>query len=433
MVAWAHAWGQALDRLHQHIGRHVRRPEPRQRLLRYLHALLSPCERKNGWQLAELAGDPTPDGMQRLLNAAQWDADAVRDDLRAYVVEHLGDPDAVLIIDETGFLKQGSKSVGVQRQYSGTAGEVENCQIGVFLAYASPKGSAFIDRALYLPQAWTRDQPRRIEAHIPDTITFATKPALAMAMLDRAVAAEVPFGWVTGDSVYGRDHKLRRWLEGHRRPYVLAVQATTRLKQDAHWCQLAKQMAAAIPADQWQRLSAGDGAHGPRWFDWAWQAVWWHPLDDEEDGWGQWLLVRRSVREPTDVRYYLVFAPRDSTTMAQVSTVAGARWQIEAAFAAAKGECGLDQYEVRTWDAWHRHITLAVLAHAFLAVMRSQTVKKGALPSKTWYQSRWRRSAGWSGNWCGRGHRRATTCWRGHAGAVGISFGPGGVICSAAL
>jgi SRSO17 transposase len=433
MVAWVDAWDQALERVHQHIGRHVRRPEPRQRMLRYLQALLSPCERKNGWQIAELAGDTTPDGMQRLLNAAHWDAEAVRDDLRTYVVDHLGDSQAVLIIDETGFLKQGTKSVGVHRQYSGTAGDVENCQIGVFLAYASTKGSAFIDRALYLPQVWTRDRSRRTEAHVPDTVAFATKPTLAIAMLDRAVAADVPFGWVTGDSVYGRDRPLRRWLEEHHRPYVLSVLSTTRLKQDAHWCQSAKQIAAALPADQWQRLSAGDGAQGPRWFDWAWQAVWWQPVDDDADGWGQWLLVRRSVRDPADLRYYIVFAPRAGTTLAQVSTVAGTRWQIEASFAAAKGECGLDQYEVRTWDAWHRHITLAVLAHAFLTVMRSQTIKKRALLLRTWCRSRCPRFVGWSGSWCGRGLQRVSTCWPGRAGAVGISSVPSGVIRDAVV
>ncbi len=239
MVEVARRWAQALETLHHRIGRHFRRAEPRRRALRYLHSLLSPCERKNGWQIAEMAGDTTPDGMQRLRNAAQWDVNAVRDDLRAYVVEHLGAPEAVLIIDETGFLKQGTKSVGVQHQYSGTAGEVDNCQIGVFLWYASSRGSAFIDRALYLPRAWTRNQERRMEARVPVDVTFATKPALAIAMLERAMIAQVPFGWVTGDSVYGHDRRLRHWLEQRQQPYVLAVHSSTHVQHDAHWCRSA--------------------------------------------------------------------------------------------------------------------------------------------------------------------------------------------------
>jgi SRSO17 transposase len=256
--------------------------------------------------------------MQRLLNAAQWDADAVRDDLQAYVVEHLGDPNAVLIIDETGFLKQGTKSVGVQPQYSGTAGDIENCQIGVFLCYASPTGSAFIDRALYMPQTWTRDRERCAAAHVPTDSAFATKPSLAIAMLDRACAAGIPFGWVTGDCIYGRDRQLRQWLEQHRRPYVLGVQSTTLLAQDAHWALPAKIIAHEIAADQWQRLSAGEGGYpqgeGARWFDWAWQEVWWEPRGDDAAAWGPWLLVRRSVKDPGDLSYYLVFAPRVGTT-----------------------------------------------------------------------------------------------------------------------
>jgi len=332
--------------------------------------LLSPCERKNGWQIAEIVGDATPDGMQRLLNATQWDAHAVRDDLRTYVVEHLGDPDAVLIIDETGFLKHGTKSVGVQQQYSGTAGQVDTCQVGVFLCYASARGSAFIDRALYLPRAWTRNQERRSEAHVPPEVTFATKPALAIAMVKRAIAAAVPFGWITGDCVYGHDRRLRHWLEQQQQPYVLAVQSTTRLKQDAHWCRSARQLAAEVAPQEWQRHSAGAGTKGPRWYEWACCEVWWQPTSVTAPEWGQWLLIRRSMHNPTDLSYFIVFARRANMTLATVCRVVGMRWQIESGFEAAKGECGLDDYEVRTWDAWHRHITLALLAHAFLAVMR---------------------------------------------------------------
>jgi len=374
MVEVAQSWKQSLEALHQRIGRHFRRVEPRRRALHYLHALLSPCARKNGWHIAEIVGDGTPDGMQRLLNAAQWDAHAVRDDLRAYVVEHLGDSDAVLIIDETGFLKQGTKSVGVQPQYSGTAGQVDNCQVGVFLAYASAKGSAFIDRALYLPRAWTRNQVRRMEAHVPADVTFATKPALAVAMLERAIAARVPFGWVTGDSVYGHDRRLRHCLEQHQQPYVLAVQSTTHLKQDAHWCRSARQLAAEVAPHEWQRHSAGAGTKGPRWYEWGCRAVWWQPPSAAATAWGHWLLIRRSVHDSTDLRYFIVFARRADMSLATVCRVAGMRWHIESGFESAKGECGLDEYEVRTWDAWHRHITLALLAHAFLTVIRHQAM-----------------------------------------------------------
>src|SRR3954447_7366422 len=225
-VATVADWAEGLEALHARVGRRFARAEPRRRALAYVRGLLSPVERKNGWQLAELAGEPTPDGMQHLLARADWDADAVRDDLRAYIVEHLGDPAAVLVIDETGFLKKGTKSVGVQRQYSGTAGRIENCQIGVFLTYASAAGHAFLDRELYLPQSWATDAPRRGEAGVPAAITFCTKPELARAMLARALAAEVPCGWVTGDEVYGGARRLRLWLEEHDQPHVLAVKAT---------------------------------------------------------------------------------------------------------------------------------------------------------------------------------------------------------------
>ena len=281
-----------------------------------------------------------------------------------------------------------------------------------------------VDRALYLPQTWSRDRERRAEAHVPVELAFATKPALAMHMLDRASAAGVPFGWVTGDCVYGRDRQLRQWLEQRRRPYVLGVQSTTLLAQDRHWAILAKIIAQEIPPEQWQRLSAGDGAQGPRWFDWAWQQVWWEPTGDDAVAWGQWLLVRRSVKDPSDLSYYVVFAPRVGTTLVDVSTVAGARWRIEDSFESAKGECGLDEYEVRTWDAWHRHITLALLAHAFLNVMRSQTAEKGALAPRSCCRSRCRRFAGSSGSWCGRSRRRVNTSWRGHDGAAGTSSEP---------
>ncbi len=370
-------WGAELLGLHARIAPRFDRAEPRRRARAYVQALLSPVDRKNGWQIAERAGETTPDGMQRLLNAAAWDAAAVRDDLRAYVAEHPGDPGGVLILDETGFVKKGVESVGVQRQYSGTAGRIESCQIGVFLCYATRRGAAFRDRALYLPQGWAGDAARRAAAGVPDELAFATKPALGRALLERALDAGVPTAWVTGDSVYGGDRRRRVWLEGREQPFVLAIRANEPLWQDGPHYVPAAAIAAALPADRWQRLSAGAGAKGPRRYDWAWRAVWRLQLTAEERAWGHWLLVRRSIADPTELAYSIVFAPRVGTTLAALVAVAGTRWQIESGFDAAKGECGLDEYEVRTWDAWHRHITLALLAHAFLAVVRAREAKKG--------------------------------------------------------
>jgi SRSO17 transposase len=369
-------WGDGLDALHARLGRRFVRSEPRQRALAYLRGLLSPIERKNGWQLAEQAGEPTPDGMQHLLARADWDADDVRDDLRAYVVEHLGDVDAVLVVDETGFLKKGTKSAGVQRQYSGTAGRVENCQIGVFLAYASRRGRTFLDRELYLPKGWAADVTRRREAAVPAAIEFQTKPQLARAMLERALDADVPAKWMTADEVYGGDRRLRVWLEERRVAHVLAIKRT-----EPVWTMTAEQVpvatvAAAIPEGAWERLSAGAGAKGPRLYDWARVAI--RPV--REPGWEYWLLVRRSLTEPTDLAYYVCFCPA-GTLLATLVQVAGTRWAIEESFESAKGEVGLDHYQVRRWPGWYRHITLALLAHAYLAVTRAVAgdEKKGEL------------------------------------------------------
>ena len=379
MVETVRQWDQAFDALHRQIAPRFGRAEPRRRVRGYLQALLSPCERKNGWQVAELVGENTPDGVQRLLNAADWDADLVRDDLRAYVVEHLAHPDAVFVIDETGFLKKGTKSVGVKRQYSGTAGRIENCQIGVFLCYASDHGAAFIDRALYLPKEWARDQVRREEAGVPEAVAFATKPELATDMILRALDAGVACGWVTGDTIYGGDRSLRVTLEQRQQPFVLAVPSNEPLWRDGPQYMEAREIAAQLPAEAWHRISAGAGAKGPRWYDWAWHPLWRLQLTAEERAQGHWLLIRRNIDDPSELAYYVVFAPRATTTLDTVVRVAGMRWQIEVGFEAAKGECGLDEYEVRKWDAWHRHITLALLAHALLTVMRQQEAKKGAL------------------------------------------------------
>ncbi len=373
------AWTRELGALATRIGRHFARAEPRRRALAYLQSLLSPIERKNSWRLAEAAGAATPYGVQHLLGRARWDADAVRDDLRAYVVEHLGDRDAVLVIDETGFLKKGTQSVGVQRQYSGTAGRIENCQIGVFLAYASPKGRAFLDRALYLPQEWTADAARRTAAGVPAPEEFRTKPDLARAMLDRALAASIPAAWLTADEVYGSDRRLRIWLEERDVPHVLAVKRSESLwaTTECGPAQVAAAaLVAALPADAWVQLSAGDGAKGPRFYDWARRPL--RPLSDPERGY--WLLARRSVVDPTDVAYFVCFGPA-TTSLAELVRVAGTRWAIEACLEEAKGEVGLDHYEVRRWDGWYRHITLCLVAHAFLAATRAQAGASNAAPS----------------------------------------------------
>jgi SRSO17 transposase len=358
---WVHAWTGVVER----VGRHFPRAEARQHAGAYLRGLLSPVERKNGWQLAEAVGDPTPYALQHLLGRAHWDADAVRDDLRAYVVEHLGDRRGVLAIDETGFLKKGVHSVGVQRQYSGTAGRIENCQVGVFLVYATPRGRTFVDRALYLPESWTCDRTRCEHAGVPADIPFATKPQLALQMLRRAIDKGVPAAWVVADEVYGNDSNLRRWLEERRQPYVLAVASWHRIWQSFRQVKMSE-LVQQVPAGAWQRLSAGDGAKGPRWYDWAYARL----PNTQPRSWQRGLLYRRSLEDPTEIAYYAVFAHR-TTSLPDIARAAGSRWAIEESFESAKGEVGLDQYEVRSWAGWHRHITLALFAHAFLTVQRA--------------------------------------------------------------
>jgi SRSO17 transposase len=353
-------WARGLERVAERIASRFRRVEPRRRAEAYLKGLLAPVERKNGWQLAEAAGDVSPDGVQDFLARMRWDADLVRDDLRAYVVEHLGDADAVLVLDETGFMKKGTKSVGVQRQYSGTAGRIENCQIGVFLGYASRHGHALIDRALYLPERWANDPARRRAAGVAEALTFVTKPKLGRQMLERAFAADVPCAFVVGDSVYGADYALRRAIEKSGHGYVMAVTSAQRLgfKPVTDWLE-------DVPARAWRRLSAGEGSKGPRLYDWAFLPY----RSDAAADWQKGLLIRRKITKPNAFTFYLTLAP-EATTLPKLVRIAGTRWTIEACFEAAKGEVGLDHYEVRSWIGWHRHITLAMLAHAYLTVVR---------------------------------------------------------------
>jgi SRSO17 transposase len=376
-TANAIAGGQAyLADVARRLAPYFARSQSRERVLAYLRGLLSEAERKNSWQLAEVCGASTPYGFQYLLNRADWDAEAVRDELRRYVIQHLGDSHGVLVLDETGFLKKGEHSAGVARQYSGTAGKVENCQIGVFLGYASPLGHALLERELYLPREWTDEPERCRQAGIPADRRFATKPQLAQAMLQRALAAGVPGRWVTGDSVYGNDRRLRLWLEAQPWAYVLAVSG-----QEYVWLgwqqRQVKTLLAALPEDSWTRLSAGDGAKGPRWYDWQWL-----PLADPVDlHWRRWLLVRRSMSDPKELTAYVVFAPL-ATALEEVVRVAGSRWTIESSFEAAKGEVGLDHYEVRSWTGWYRHITLAMWAYALLAALRAGAMAVEALKKR---------------------------------------------------
>jgi SRSO17 transposase len=321
--------------------------------------LLSDLGRKNCWSIAEHWGDRSPDGLQHLLSRAVWDVDGVRDDLRRYVADHLGDPRAVLVVDETGDLKKGLHTVGVQRQYTGTAGRIENAQVAVYLAYASPGGHTLIDRALYLPAAWTGDRDRCKAAGIPDDVDFATKPALATAMITAALDSGVPASWVAGDEVYGADPTLRATLEDRGVGYVLAVAANRRIPVGLG-VRRVDQLTAQLPPRSWQRLSAGAGAHGPRLYSWAWI-----PLPATTGN--RWILVRRndSTREHA---YYLTYHPQP-VPLRELVRVAGQRWRVEESFQTSKGLTGLDQHQVRRWTSWHRWVTLAMLAHAFLTVI----------------------------------------------------------------
>jgi SRSO17 transposase len=347
-----------LAELSGRIGFHVRRAEVRKRLGRYLQGLLASVERKNGWQMAEELGEANAHGVQRLLEEADWDEEAVRDELRAYVIEQLGEAGGILVVDETGFVKKGKKSAGVARQYSGAAGRREKSQIGVFLLYASSKGQAFIDRALYLPEEWIADRVRCREAGIPDEVEFATKGELAQQMLIRAFAAGVPADWVVGDTVYG-DDELRMFLEEQQKNYVVAVPETHTV-----WVQGRPQpvglLAALLPPDAWVVLSAGEGSKGPRLYEWAWLQ-----LPEQAEGPSErarWVLIRRSLSDPSK---------RAQTTLPELVRVTGSRWKIEEGYEQAKGEVGLDQYEVRAWHAWYRYVTLSLVAYAALVVLQA--------------------------------------------------------------
>jgi SRSO17 transposase len=418
---------------------HFRRPEAWDHARDYLRGLLAAVERKNGWQLAEQAGYEHPRGIQRVLDRYAWDADAVRDDLRRYVVGELGDPQAVLVVDETGFPKQGRHSAGVARQYCGTLGKRANCQVGVFLGYAAPKGHAGLDRALYLPQEWTDDRPRCRDAGIPDAVPFRTKPRLALELVERALDAGVPAAWVVADEVYGNDGKFRRALEARDQAYVVAVRRDYPVSTwppygpPEPWT-VAAVLAAALAAGvtTWARRSCGEGAQGPRVYDWAYFPV--RPAVRDEDGWLHAVLVRRHPERLDEVAYYLVYAPV-GTSLEEVIRVAGACWTIEDTFKQAKGLVGLDQYEVRSWRGWYRHVTLALVALAALAVATHPGGRRGRRPAPSTSPSASRRSAGSSSGSSGRPSARRRASPRsspGPAGAAGTRSSPSSATSAAA-
>jgi SRSO17 transposase len=334
------------------------RREPRLRAEAYLLGLVAGLERANGWTIAEFAGDKTPLGMQRLLNQAVWDEEEVRDRLVRYVAAELGDPGGVLIADETGFEKTGLQSAGVQRQYTGTAGKITNCQVGVFLAYAVPAAGVrvLVDRELYVPRSWTADRARCEAAGIGEEVAFATKPQLALQMVERAVELGLPFGWFTADEAYGDNGGLRDWLEEHAVSYVVAVACDHRVPAGASKTIRADRLAAKVPSRGWQRMSCGPGSKGERLYDWAIS-----PAGD-----GRHLLIRRSIT-CGELAFYLCWSPR-TATLADLVKAAGARWAVGECFQAAKNETALDHYQVRKHLAWYRHVTLVLAAQAWLAV-----------------------------------------------------------------
>jgi SRSO17 transposase len=366
-------WRAELERLLARFGRLFARAEPRGQAGRYLEGLLGPVERKNGWQLAEAIGDARPWRTQRVLSHVLWDEEAARDLCREHVVGRLGARDAVLVVDETAFVKKGRHSAGVARRYCGTLGKVETRQVGVFLAYGSRKGHALIDRRLYLPEAWAGDAERRRAAKIPDEVPFRTKPEIAREMVARALDAGVPCDWVLGDEVYGADRRLRTMLEERGKPYVLAIRGNDRLDAELDGGvgrDEAAALARALPPRAWRRLSAGAGTKGERLYDWARVRLVPPPAAGDAPPRERWLLVRRSVTDPADLAYFAVLAPA-GLRLVDLARAAGRRWLVEECFEAAKQEVGLADYEVRSWRGWHRHVTLAMLALALLAGLRA--------------------------------------------------------------
>lgn len=391
---WQAQWDSYVARLAPLFAR----SEPREQAAKYLRGLLAPVERKNGWQLAEQLGDADPAKMQRLLYGYDWDADTALEQHLEFVSAHFGSDEAIGIVDETGFIKQGHRSVGVQRQYSGTAGKKENCQIGVFLSYASSQGHVLLDRRLYLPEhGGADDEARRKQAQVPDELEFATKQELARAMLAHAWAAGVPMRWVTGDEIYGDTVALGTLVADAGKWYVFAVACSTPLWRtrpriepatapptgqprkyarvvsgEAHW-QRADELVAETTNLEWQRFSVGAGAKGERLFDWARVRI--VEREAHLPRRDAWLLIRRSITKPSELAYYLSNAD-ETVSLVELAMVAATRWTIEMCFGEAKSAVGLDQYEVRLYHSWYRHITLVLIAHTWLAYTRAHSGEK---------------------------------------------------------
>ncbi len=387
-LAQLEGWQAEFDRLHERLRPYAAQGRTHARMKCHLEGVLGKADRKNGWHLAEAAGDESPYAMQHLMGRASWDVEGVREETRRYVREELGSAIRARIVDESGFLKKGKKSAGVERQYSGTAGRVENCQIGVFLAYATTSECAYVDAQLYLPETWTEDPARCREAGIPKEVVFQTKPQLAQRMLERAHAEDGPVDWVLADEVYGKCKELRQSLEERRQSYVLAVSRNVKVRlpgQKAYRARRVDEVVAGLPADAWQPLSAGDGSKGPRLYDWVWLEA---ESSDLPDEWKRFVLARRSLddakkKDAKKIAYYFVFAPA-TVTQQEAVEAAGLRWNIESGFEQAKQEVGLDEYEVRQWEGWYRFITLGLLAHAFLTVQRVRARAKKGAPAETW-------------------------------------------------
>lgn len=364
------AWEQELSGLKARLAAAFGRAELRRSAGMFIDGALSGVARKTGWQLAERAGLAGPYRLQSLLGRSAWEADGLRDLVRAEVLTALSDEGGVLVVDETGFLKKGTHSVGVARQYSGTAGRVENCQVGVFVAYASRWGQALIERRLYLPEGWAGDAARRQRAAVPERVAFATKPAIAAELIATALDAGAPCAWVLADALYGADSRIRRMLETRGQPYVLATRSNHHLRfltADALVQTDPATLADTLPAAAWTPHAAGEGSKGVRLYDWARIALPW----TVDAGFERWLLIRRSRRDPGARAYYLVFAPA-GTGLAELAGAAGLRWTIEECFQRAKEELGLDHCEARSWHGWHRHMTLCMAAGAFLAGLQAR-------------------------------------------------------------
>jgi SRSO17 transposase len=375
-------WQQALEGLKGFIASAFKRSDQRASAGVFIDGLLSGAERKTGWMLAEEAGLARPYRIQSLLGRSSWSADALSARIRSYALDAIGDPDGVLVVDETGFLKKGAQSVGVARQYSGTAGRIENCQVGVFASYASRWGHALIDRQLYLPKAWANDPDRRAKAQVPEDVTFATKPAMACEMVARLLDEGTPCAFVLADAVYGSDFRFRQMLEDRGQPHVLAVRSTHSLRFLEEWHLVRTDpatMIADVPPGSWQSLSAGEGTKGHRLYDWT--RV---PLNYMAgEGFSRWLLARRSLRDPKAVAYYFAYA-RTNTTLPELAAAAGLRWTIEECFLRAKDDLGLDHCEVRSWHGWHRHMSLVMAAAAFLVRLAADQRRAAfSKPNKT--------------------------------------------------